>query len=117
MVADAHLPSNHRAVAHRARARDARPRHENHVLADVAVVAHVHQVVELRSAADPRLLQRAAVDGRVGADLHVVLNHQRPLLRKLRVRAGLRVAHIAKSVRAQHRARMNHHAIAQCVPG
>jgi hypothetical protein len=58
------------------------------------------------------LLQRAAVDGRVGADLHVVLDQQRPLLRKLRVSAGLLVAHIAEAVRAQHHSGMNDDAIA-----
>ena len=38
---------------------------------------------------------------------------QRSLLRELRVSAGLRVAHIAEAVRAQHRAGMNDDAVAE----
>jgi hypothetical protein len=53
-------------------------RQQNHVLADIAVVGDVNQVVDLRSPADSRLFERTAVDGGVGADLHVVFNHQRP---------------------------------------
>ena len=73
----------------------------------------VNQVVELRSPSNPRLLQRAAVDSGVGADLHVVFNQQRPLLRKLGVSAGLLIAHIAKAIRAQHHSRMDDNAIPQ----
>ncbi len=40
---------------------------------DPHVVSHVHQVVELGPAADHRVVDAAAVDARVGADLHVVL--------------------------------------------
>ena len=47
-------PANHRAFAHCARAGDAGQRNQNYVFADVAVVPHVHQVVDLRAAADAR---------------------------------------------------------------
>ena len=96
----------------RARARDSRLRHDNHVLADVAVVRHVHQVVELCAAPYARLSQRAPIDRRIRADLNVVINHQRSLLRKRRIRARLRIAHISKSIRAQHHACVNHDPIA-----
>ena len=88
VVADAHLAGEHRAVAHRAGAADAHPRDQNHVFANLAVVADVDQVIHLGSAANLCLLQRAAIDGRVGADLNVVFDEQRALLRKLGVRAG-----------------------------
>ena len=46
-------------------------------LADRAVVSDLHEVVDLGAAADPRVAERAAVDGRVGADLDVVLDPRR----------------------------------------
>ena len=58
-------------------------------------------------------LQRAAVDGGIGADLHVVFNHQGSLLRKLRIGAGLGIAHVTESVRTQHCTGVDHHAIPQ----
>ena len=87
VVANAHLPGKHRPFAHGAGPRDARPHHEDNVLADIAVVADVNEVIYLRAAAYTRLRQRPAVNGGVSSYLHVVFNHQRPLLRKLCVGA------------------------------
>ena len=50
------------------------------------VVADLHEVVDLGAGADPRLAHRGAVDGGVGADLDVVLDHHRADLRHLDVR-------------------------------
>src|SRR5580698_8417207 len=114
VVANAHLSRQHSALAHRARSADTGSHHQDHILADVAVVANVYQVVDLRPAADARLGQRAAINGRIGADLDVVLDRQRSLLRELRVSAGLRIAHVAEAVRTQHRPGVDHDAITNC---
>ena len=66
-------------------------------------MAHVHKIVELC----------AAVDGAIGANLHIVFDHQRALLRELRVRARCRIAHIAEAVRAQNYARVNSDPVSQ----
>ena len=81
-------PASTAPLPTRAGAGDAGKRDQDHVFANVAVVADVNQVVDLDPAADARLAQRPAVDGRVGADLHVVFDHQRALLRELRIGAG-----------------------------
>src|SRR6202034_236695 len=70
-------------------------------------------VIELGPATDPGGLKSAAVDGGVGAHLHVVLDDQRSLLGKLGVRATGPIADIPEAVSAQYRASVNHHAIAQ----
>ncbi len=96
---------------------DAGERDENHVFADVAVVADVDEVVEFCAAADASFFQRAAVDGAVGADLDVVFYHQCSLLRELRVGAGGGIAHVAETVCAEHDAGVHHDAIADCRAG
>ena len=77
----------------------------------------VNQVVDLRSAPDARFIERAAVDGRIGSNFHVVFDDQPPHLREFFVVPGLAVAHISEAVAAQHRARMHNHTIAQCCAG
>src|ERR1019366_6034959 len=59
---------------------------------------------------DDRVAQRAAVDRRIGADLHIVLNDHAPNLRRLPV--AFRVEHETESVLPQSRARMNDDSIA-----
>src|SRR5271165_3315014 len=77
----------------------------------------MHQVVKLRARANDGLLQRAAVDGAVGADLDVIANHQLTDLRKLLIAAVHFVANEAEAVGAEHRARMHHNAPSQCRAG
>ena len=88
-------------------------RRDNHVLAELAVVADVHQIIDLRAAPNAGRLQRAAIDGRVRPDLHVVADFKFSDLRKFFVTPALRIANITKAIAAQHRARMDNHAIAQ----
>jgi hypothetical protein len=71
--------------------------------ADGAVMPDVHQVVDLRSAADARLSQGSAIDGCVCADLDIIFNDQAPLLGKDQVLSRLAVSGVAKSRRSQHR--------------
>ncbi len=81
------------------------------------VVADVNQVVELGPAANARLLERPAVNGRVGSDLNVVLDDQRALLGKLGVLPARLIAYVAEAIGSQDRPRMDHHPIAQRGPG
>ena len=59
------------------------PRQEQHVLPDLAVVADVDHVVQLRAIAYNGCSQRPPVDAGVGTDFHVVADFDRTDLRKL----------------------------------
>ena len=50
-------------------------------------VRDLHQVVDLRAGANPRLADRRPIDRRIGADLHVVFDHDAADLRNLVVGA------------------------------
>ena len=72
----------------------------NYVLADLDVVADVHQVVDLCAAADSGFVERAAVDGGVGSDLYIVFDYQPSDLWELLVAAGLGIADVAEAFTA-----------------
>ena len=72
MIAKADLAANHAIVFNRYAAADAGLRGNDHALADVAVVAHVDHVVELRSASNSCLSQRRAIDASMRAEFNVV---------------------------------------------
>ena len=81
------------------------------VLADAHVVADLDQVVELDAVLDHGVLQRAAVDAGVGADLDVVADAHRAQL--LDLFPGARaVGREAEAVGADHHARMHDAALA-----
>src|SRR5581483_7518598 len=61
---------------------------------------------------NPSHFERAAVDGRIRPDLHVIFNFEFAHLRELFISAALSVTHVSETVAAEHRARMNDHAIA-----
>src|ERR1700722_19288176 len=63
----------------------------------------MNQIVQFCPVADAGLFQRSPVDGGVGSDLHVVLNDQGSLLRKLRVLPIRLITDIAETVCSQHR--------------
>ncbi len=85
MVPHTYLPRQHGALAHGARAGDSGQRHHDDVLADVAVVADVDEVIDLDAASNARRLKCSAVDGGVGANFDIVFEGECSLLRKLRV--------------------------------
>src|SRR5438309_10790394 len=65
----------------------------NHdALTDIAVVSNMDQIVELGSLSNARATERAAIDGRVCAELDVVLDNHGADLRKLVI------AHVAANV-------------------
>src|SRR2546422_2248028 len=114
VVGDAHLPGQHDAAADPARPRDSHLGHDDRVLTDLDVVADLHQVVDLGPAADDRLPERGAVDRRVRPNFDVVLDQHRAHLRDLPVRFA--VEGVAEAVGANHRARVNHDALAERDP-
>ena len=63
-------------------------RNQNAVPADDDVVADLHEIIDFRALADDRVAIGAAVDGRAGADLDVVLDDDAPDLRHLEMPAG-----------------------------
>src|SRR5262249_20656193 len=72
VVRDADLAGTHHVIARAAGAGDAHLADEQVVLADLAVVADLHEVVDLGAGADARGLERAAVNRRAGPDLGVI---------------------------------------------
>src|SRR5579872_2835370 len=111
VVADSHLARENRAVAYFARAGDSSERDQNDVFADIAVVADMDEIIDLCAAANTGLCQGSAIDRGICADLNVIFDHQRALLRKLRVGARASIAHVTEPIGAQDRACMNHDVI------
>ena len=81
------------------------------VPADLAVVADLHQVVDLGPRADARRLEGAAVDRRAGADLDVVADLDVAELRHLDVPAVLQP--VAEAVGPEHRVGVDDDAVAE----
>ena len=95
----------------RAEPGDADLRHEQAEPADPHVVRDVHEVVDLRPRADHRVVDAAAIDRRVRADLDVVLDDAPADVRDLRVRAV--AEHVAEAVGPEPRAGVHAHALAE----
>ena len=112
-IRDSDLASENRVFLDDYAARDASLRGDHDILANLAVVADVHEVVDLRPAANARKVERAAVDRGIGADFDVIFNFQAADLGEFFVAAGRAVAHIAKAVAAKHGSGVNEHAIAK----
>ena len=106
MTGHTDLPAEHHAVADHGAAGDADLGRQQRVLPDRDAVGNLHEVVDLGAGLDPRLAHRRPVDGRVGADLDVVFDHDRRDLRNLLVRAVVAMRE-AETVAADHRAVLN----------
>ncbi len=105
VVRNSYLSANYHMMPHRAGPRDPRLRRNDRVRADLHVVPHVHQVIQLHTFRDARIIERATINCRVRADLYVISNFHDSGLRKFPV-PPLAIR-IAKPVRANHCARMN----------
>src|SRR5206468_1076603 len=81
--------------------------HDDRVLADLDVVTDLDEVVDLGPAADDRPAEHGAIDRRVGADVHVVLDHDGTDLRDLAMAAA--VEDVAESVAADDGAGLDDH--------
>src|SRR5947207_3978572 len=83
------LTRHHDVVLDDGAAGDADLRGEQRAAADRYAVRDVHEVVDLRSRANPRLADRRTIDRRVRANLHIVLDDDAGMLRNLQMRAVL----------------------------
>ena len=75
MLADADLSAQHHAILDYNTSRESSLRGDYHVFTDLAVVPHMDQVVDLRSAADPRFIERSAINGCIGSNLDIVFDY------------------------------------------
>jgi hypothetical protein len=78
------------------------------VLADFDVMSDLDQVVQLRSTPNDGCLERAAVDARVRANFHVILDDDSSNLRKFGMTGT--ILDEPKSVRPDNGACVNNHA-------
>src|SRR4029077_20909918 len=67
------------------------------VLANLDVVADVHEVVDLCAAADSGFVECASVDGGVGSDFYIVFYYQAPDLGELLVASGFGITNVAET--------------------
>ncbi len=80
---------------------------------DAHVVAHLHEIVDLRSGADDRVVDAAPVDRRVRPDLHVIPDQAAPDLRNLAGRRARLAGDVSEPVAAQPRPGVHDHAISE----
>ena len=116
VLADADLAPEDDVVLDSDAARESRLRGDDDVLADLAVVADVDEVVYLRPATDARGFERAAVDSCIGADFDIILDNELADLREFFVAPLCRITDIAEAVAAEDRARMDDHSVADTRP-
>ena len=74
MVGNADLTGQHGEVAYNHAPRYPNLRDNQAMAADRAVVSDMHKIIDLGALADYGIAGGAAVDGRIGADLDVVLD-------------------------------------------
>src|SRR5216683_5328114 len=111
MVRNADLTRDHDVIARGAGACDSHLTDQQVVSPDLAVVADLHEIIDLGAFANDRGLERAAVDGGAGADFHVIADLHMAELRDFVVASVMQA--IAESVRADHRAGMDRDAMTQ----
>jgi hypothetical protein len=75
MLANPDLPAQYRSILNNDAAGKASLRRDDDILANIAIVPDVNQVIDLRSAPDSRLIEGSAIDGRIRPDFHVIFNH------------------------------------------
>src|SRR5579862_2061814 len=109
VIRNPHLSPNNHVMPQRARPRNTRLCRHHRMRANLDVVSHVHQVIQLHPLRDSRVVQRTAINRRVRSNLHVVPNLHNSRLREFPVPPFS--VRISKSIRAQHRPRMNLHTI------
>ena len=117
VVADVYMPGdtgptrNHTTLADDGAAGDGRATRDGGVLPDAYVVAHLYLVVQLDPVLDDGVLQGAAVDGGIGADLNVIADTHRTQLGDFHP-AGL-VTRDAEAIRTYDRTGVQQAALTQ----
>src|SRR6266404_295847 len=74
VIAESHLPADHHVVFNNYAAADSGLGGNHHPFADIAVMAHVDHVVDLRATSNSCLSQGRAIDAGVRSELNVVFN-------------------------------------------
>src|SRR5437016_10407713 len=74
MIRKARLTADHRAISDFSTPSNTDLRHNQTILANRDVVAHLDEIVQFRALAQPRLAQCSAINTGVGADLHIILD-------------------------------------------
>src|SRR2546425_5743212 len=111
VIGDADLPGQDHTPLEPGRAGNSDLGHDDAMLADLHVVADLDEIVDLGAAPDHRLPQHRTIDGRVGADLHVVLDHHRSQLGDLAV--AVAVPGITEPLVAHDGAGVNDHSASE----
>src|SRR5579875_1909819 len=117
MVRNPNLTTDNCAVAKGAAAGNSSLRRNDYILADSDIVSHVDQIIEFDATQNTGLLQGPPIDRGICPNLNIIFHHERPLLRKLEIFAGLHVPHITKSICTQNCSRMHNNAVSQCYSG
>jgi len=117
MIGNAHLTRHYHAIFQHRAAGKAGLRGDHNVLADLAVVANVHQVVDFCASGYAGCVQCTAINGGVGADFDVIFDFEAADLRKLFITAGRLIAHVAEAIAAEHRARVNDDSVSEACTG
>src|SRR5205807_3592245 len=99
MVGEARLARQEHVVLHVRTARDARLAGDETAGADPAVVADLHEVVDLRPRADHGVVHAAAVDGGTRPGLDGVADDAAPYLRDLARQLPALAGHVAEPIR------------------
>ena len=102
----ADLPAKRDVVPHDRGAGDACLRHRKAVRAQLAVMADMDEIVDLRAMSDDGRPHRRTVNAHMGADLHVILQDHIADLRHLRMHTVRRRK--AETIRTKHGRRMDH---------
>src|SRR5262249_33063723 len=105
MIGDSDLPTNDDATANRAGAGNSRLRGNHNLCANLHIVSDMDQVIQFYAFGDARVVERAAIDRGVCANLDVVADFHNSSLRKLPILPFSES--VSKAVRADHRSRMN----------
>jgi hypothetical protein len=110
MIHNSDLTRDDDILAELRTASDAGLRRNDRVFADNDIVSDLHQIIDFSASSDNGLAKRCAINGRIGADFDIVLNHDNSGLRNLNT--AFPMAGIAESITANHDAGMENHSIA-----
>src|SRR2546430_15926594 len=110
MVRDANLSANNHVMPQHARTGNPSLCGNHRVRSNLHVVSDMYQIIDFDAFGNTRIVQRAAIDRGVRADLHVVTYFYDTSLRKFPVPAFAK--RVAETVRSQNSSRVNLDAIA-----
>src|SRR5262245_11556733 len=111
MIAHANLAPDDALVFNSSAARDTGLGSDDDTFADLHVMSDLNESVDLCAFADAGRAESSSVDTSIGADLNIVLNHDRSDLREYYVR--IFAADITKSVSPDNNSCMKDHVISE----